>query len=62
MTTQYQDAANIAGIELDDEIIRFAELVRSAALEEAAKLVMGLYKTPAKVRVPMRFFNQTMED
>ena len=62
MSKPFSDQAAVAGIELDEEIICFANLVRSAALEEAAKLVMGLYKTPAKVRVPMRFFNQTMED
>ena len=44
MTTQYQDAANVAGIKLDDEIVRFADLVRSAALQEASELVDHIYK------------------
>lgn len=40
----FTDAANVAGIELDYEIIRFANLVRNAALEEAASLVEHIYR------------------
>ena len=44
MSKPFSDQAAVAGIELDEEIIRFANLVRNAALEEAAKTVDSLYR------------------
>ena len=40
----YKNEATVAGIELDEEIIRFANLVRNSALEEAAEFVANIYK------------------
>lgn len=40
----YKNEATVAGIELDEEIIRFANLVRNSALEEASELVDYIYR------------------
>lgn len=49
MTTPFLEEAKIAGITLRPENVKFANAVRNAALEEAAKLMEPMHKSPGYV-------------